>query len=245
MEEILSIFSKYELKARVFPAFLVLLPIGFTALIWYPDLISLSGSFYIIIFIVSILFFLAKIARERGKTIQAKLLKEWDGFPSTRMLHHSDNSIDSVTKKRYHLYLQNTIPGIEIPTLEQELENPTYYEQQYTSAVNWLIENTRDNDHLLQDNINYGFSQNLLGIKFLGILCCIIAIIINIFAAYQSHNINLLAMPLEIWLSILINFLFLLLWIFYVNKKWVRSSSEAYARILLSTCENNSQDISS
>ncbi|HDR5269091.1 hypothetical protein E8M24_30065 [Bacillus thuringiensis] len=245
MEEILSIFSKYELKARVFPAFLVLLPIGFTVLIWYPDLISLSGSFYIIIFIVSTLFFLAKIARERGKAIQTKLLKEWEGFPTTRMLHHSDNSIDPVTKKRYHLYLQKTIPGIEIPTLEQELENPTYYEQQYTSAVKWLIENTRDNDHLLQDNINYGFSRNLLGIKFLGILCCIIAIIINIFAAYQIHNLNLLAIPLKIWLSILINFLFLLLWIFYVNKKWVRSSSEAYARTLLSTCENNNQDIPS
>ncbi|MBC6972694.1 hypothetical protein H9I32_09910 [Bacillus sp. Xin] len=244
MEELLSIFSKYELKARVFPAFLVLLPIAITVLIWYPELISMSGSFYLILFIVAILFFLAKICRERGKKVQTKLLKEWGNFPSTRMLRHSDNSIDPVTKKRYHIYLQNNVPGIEMPTAEQELEKPDYYEYQYNSAIKWLIENTRDNDHLLQDNINYGFSRNLLGIKFLGIICCVIAILINIFAAYQSHSLNLLAIPLKIWLSILMNCLFLLLWIFYVNKDYVKSSSEAYARTLLSNCENNSQDAS-
>ncbi|ASN06339.1 hypothetical protein [Virgibacillus necropolis] len=239
-DKILDMFSQYELKARIFPALLIVAPFGLTILMWYPSLISLESSFITILVLVIILFFLAKIARENGKKVQQKLLDECGEFPSTTFLKHTDNTLNENTKKRYHQYLSKNVEGIQLPTKEQELESPNFYNDQYNSAVHWLLEKTRDNKKyslLYQDNINYGFSRNMLGIKPLGIFFSFISIAINIFGIYQKYEVSLINLPLKVIISFLISIIFISMWTFFVKKDWVRSTSKAYARTLLSTCE--------
>ncbi|MGG0587755.1 hypothetical protein ABE049_26160 [Priestia megaterium] len=239
--ELISLFSRYELKARLFPALLVLAPLLFTVLIWYPELIDWQSSFFTILVSVVILFFLAKLSREMGIKRQKKLLVLWGGFPSTIMLRHRDTTIDPITKERYHEYLEKYIDGIKIPTAEEELENPEFYDKHYGSAIKWLLEKTRDAtkyDLLLQDNINYGFSRNMLGIKPIGIIFSIVALMTNIYGAYQKYQLILLNLPLKIWFSLLVSTTFILLWVLFVKANWVTNTSQAYARTLLATCED-------
>ncbi|MED3656055.1 hypothetical protein P4489_17410 [Heyndrickxia sporothermodurans] len=187
-----------------------------------------------------ILFFIAKFCRELGVKKQIKLLEEWGGFPTLTMLRNRDNSIDSATKKRYHHFLKKNVKGIVIPNLQEELRKPDFYDQQYNSAVKWLLEKTRDKHKyylLFQDNINYGFSRNMLGVKPIGIIISILAIIINIFGVSQNYNLNWNELPLKIWLTFLIDIIFLFLWVFFVTKNWVNNTAVAYARTLLASCE--------
>lgn len=241
MEYFLSMFSPYEIKARFFPAVLVLAPLVFSLLIWYPELIDWESSLFTLFIVVIIIFFLSKLGRHLGVKKQEKLLAEWGNFPSTIMLRKRDSTIDATTKERYHNFLILKVKGLKIPSLEEELEKPDFYEKQYNSAVKWLLENTRDSSKyslLLQDNISYGFSRNLLGIKPLGIAFSLVSFVINLFGAYQKYNLILMDIPLKTWLAGLVCVFFTLMWIFYVTKQMVKTASYAYARTLLATCED-------
>lgn len=242
MDSILSQFSPYEIKARLFPALLLLAPLLFTVLVWYPELISLGSSILVIAIFIITLFFLAKYCREMGVKKQGKLLKEWGAFPSIVILRHRDSVIDPVTKSRYHSFLQDRVNGIQLPTPNEEIEDPEYYDIQYSSAIKWLLEYTRDSKKyslLQQDNINYGFSRNMLGVKSLGMLLTVLAFGVSIYGIYNEYGFDSLMFPLVIWISLLVNIGFFLFWVFFVNKNWVRSTSYAYARTILACCENN------
>ena len=64
--KIINNLNEYELKARIFPASLTILPFVITILPWFSQLISLKSSLLISIILI-ILLFLGKLARERGK----------------------------------------------------------------------------------------------------------------------------------------------------------------------------------
>lgn len=244
MDTILSYFSVYEIKARFFPAFLLILPILFTVFIWYPDLISLDTSLIIGLVFFIMMFFLAKYCRAMGLNVQKILLTEWGDFPSTIMLRHSDVTIDSITKFRYHSFLNSNVENIELPTPEEELENKEKADFQYKSAVKWLLEYTRDVQVfsiIYTDNANYGFSRNMLGVKYLGIFLTFSAICLHVYGIHMKYQLNSVFFPLEIWITLLFNLGMLAFWIFFVNKKWVTSNAYAYARSLLACCESSTK----
>lgn len=115
-----------------------------------------------------------------------------------------DNTIDIKTKKRYHNYLEKNIEGLELPNQNEEIENPKDSQEKYESAIKWLLENTRDTKKfplLHQDNINYGYSRNMLGIKPLGITISIISLILNAYLLYFSTHKPIHELTLNILFS--------------------------------------------
>jgi len=241
LEHIFTLFNHYELKARFFPALLLLTPVILATLIWYPELMEIDSSIIAVIISIIIIFFLAKLCRDRGFQLEKTLKEEWGNYPSISMLKFSDNRIDEITKKRYHKYLKENIVDINLPNdLTEENEKKDFYDLNYRSANKWLVEKTRDTTKynlLFQDNINYGFSRNMLGVKTFGIYFSLIAIGLNIFGIYKEYHTISLEIPLKIWLSVLVSLFFLFIWIFLVNKNWVKNAADAYARTLLATCE--------
>lgn len=237
---IINNISEYELKARIFPASLTILPLVITLLILFPELINLGSSLIILGILIILLFFLGKLARERGKKVQHKLIQKWGSLPTTLYLSHLDNTLDIETKKRYHDYLEKNIEGLELPSQAEEIEKPKYSQDKYESAVKWLLENTRDTKDfslLYQDNINYGYSRNMLGMKPLGVVISVISFVLNFYLLYSQSYPYITENTVGIIISIMISFAFIIIWIFFVNEKWVKSTSKAYARTLLSTCE--------
>jgi len=239
----MNIFDNYELKARIFPAVLTAMPFGVSFVIWYPDIIgSFESSIIFTVVILILLFSLAKVVRERGKRIQNNLLDEWGDFPTTIILKYSDDTLDVNTKKRYHRYLNSKISEIKLPTTkEQELKDPKLYNGNYRSAVRWLLEKARDHNQyplVYQENINYGFSRNLLGMKYFGVTFSILSFFFNIFHIYWfSHFSYEELLLIKVVSSLSASLIFLGFWVFFVKKDWVTKTAWTYAEVLLSICE--------
>ena len=109
-----------------------------------------------------------------------------------------------------------------------------------SSAVTWLISQTRDSSKfplITEENINFGFTYNLLGLKPYGIVLSIVGIIINLMLLYPYFpNFTNCS---KIMACLIVN---LLLWIFVITQQLVISAGRKYARALLSACDSNLWD---
>ena len=114
-----------------------------------------------------------------------------------------------------------------------------------STAVTWLISKTRDSTKfplIAEENANFGFSYNLLGLKTYGITVSCIGVISNIILMYLFFTDSISINISGILASFVIHLLFLLLWIFIITRKLVVSSGQKYARALLSACDSNDID---
>lgn len=114
-----------------------------------------------------------------------------------------------------------------------------------STAVTWLISKTRDSTKfplIAEENANFGFTYNLLGLKPFGIAISCIGVIFNSILMYL-YFAHFVFVDLKILLSgLVIHLLFLLLWIFIITKSLVISAGKKYARALLSACDSGNID---
>jgi hypothetical protein len=164
------------------------------------------------------------------------MLAQDGGWTTTRRLRHQDHVVDLVTKARYHAVLR--AKGLEIPTSEQEMADPRMADAQYSSAVNWLREQTRGDQYklLLDENIDYGFRRNLVALKPAGILVLVASITFDGYLLYAGKVTQDTR-----WLAggalVLILFMALGAWLFILRKSFVQDAADAYADRLLRCCE--------
>lgn len=240
MEILQQLFNPYEIKGRMFPAILTLLPLGVSVILWYPNLLDSFNTAFTMLGIIIMLVLLSKISRNKGIKKQQLMLQAWGGFPTTIMLRHRDNTIDPVTKERYHAFLKKKVPNVEIPTPEEENEKPEFYDIHYDSAVKWLREYTRDKtiySILHADNANYGFARNTFGMKGVGITLCLLSLALNILGIYEKYGTDIWTIPFKFWVSVSFSIILISIWTFFINKHWVMNFANAYARSLLAACE--------
>jgi len=165
-------FDRYDLLARIAPALITIASmslllaaiIPWQHLRWFNVIGSLLGSSIVLIIV---LYLMADLARQRGHAIEPGLITQMGGLPSTTMMRYSDSTLDSTTKEHLHKFLSSKL-NIKAPTVADEASDPAAADQFYTSGANWLRENTRDHKKfniLFNENINFGFHRNLLGLK--------------------------------------------------------------------------------
>jgi hypothetical protein len=157
-------------------------------------------------------------------------------LPAQEFLLLSNHQIDSITKQRYYKFFSKCIDDFKV--CESDSEMIPYA----SSAVTWLISKTRDCAKfplIAEENANFGFTYNLLGLKPYGVVVSCIGIIFNI-ALIFLHFFNFICIDFKIPIaSLVINLLFLLLWIFVITKALVVSAGKKYARALLSACDSD------
>jgi hypothetical protein len=226
--------DKYSIKARLYPSLLVLMPAFFVAIYYITDFEKYIHYITVILGLGLFTFLLSQLGRDRGKLKEPELHRFFGGKPSTQVIRHSNSHIDAITKKRYHELLSQKIPGIQIPTAQQENGNKEYADQVYESCVKYLISKTRDTkkfDLLFKENINYGFRRNLWGMKgwaLFILVCCMLFHFyfatkhLTVFNAYSGKDLGLFAFLLFT----------VLLWLFRVNKNWIKLPAFAYAERL-------------
>ena len=251
-------FDRYNRQARISPALLLLLPILFTACSVFPQLIISDYVKTLALISVSfgVLYFLSSVCRSAGKKKEVELIAEWGGYPTTIILRHQDNSLNNYVKSRYHNFLNQNVPDINLPTISEESNNPQLADEIYSSSIDWLKEQRRDKDKynlLYEELIQYGFRRNLLGIKTWGLLSCI-ASIIFIFGnqiyqvlinttKFQSTS-NLLQLTIENvtsfqWGVIFFDIFVLCIWLFMIREPWVKEAGFDYAKTLLKSIDNS------
>jgi hypothetical protein len=232
-------FDTYTIKARALPFLILVIPAITLLVSFYSIEIDIWIAKYSVPLSL-LLFVIGILVRKRGAAIQPKLWKEWGGAPTTRYLRHSNREYNSISRNLCHLFFIKNINGINMPTAEEELENPERSDEVYRACIQYLLKMSYDKKKyslIYAENIEYGFFRNCLGLKPFGIIfCCISAYVNSILIWYYWGDMQM-TNNLIILLGVTIGCL--LFWVLAITKKSVKSSSEAYAERLLTICFEN------
>ena len=236
MNQILNLFDAYNLRVRFSVGLILITPVIISIYLLIPD--ASNFSFTVIILILCFGLCNLMMSLSRFAKCFPKLM------PAQQMLMPNDKTLNPITKKRYHEFLSSKIKNLTFKNETVATLNSC------KSAVSWLISQTRDSNSfplIKEETINFGFSKNLYGLKNLGIA-------ISAFLTILQTTIIIAKVHLKFGFveytnlipSTLISFLFTVIWIFFINKEWVKNSGFKYAKTLLSACDseqlNNQQN---
>lgn len=247
IEIISKVSDPYDRQARLWPALLAIFPLTTVVSLLYGPKLSAVSNVSMAIVSCGGLFLMMNMSREMGKRLEPKLFERWGGKPTTQILRHRDNTIDSITKQRYHVFLAQKINAL-FPNPEQEAAKPEAADEVYASAVRWLINQTRDTkkfELLFKENVSYGFRRNIYGMRSLCVIVCIGCIwlvllnqkVINWSSAPYIDTKALFKMTDAAILAVLVSLAMLAIWVFVSSEKWVRSAAFTYAETLFRSCD--------
>lgn len=251
MIKILDGFDRYSRTARLYPALLLTLPLVITAACLYKDdLFSEVSTLSLSIFAYcGGLYFVSDICRNCGKKLDSRYFRRWGGMPTTVILRHRNNHLNSQEKQRYHQYFAKNVPNIagKFPSRTEEQNRPHFADEIYSSAVSWLREQRRDKEKynlVHEELIQYGFRRNLVGVKPYGITVCILSLTLLItsllfdkgsIASSISEILALVQQRTTVYHVTCFSFtiIALICWITTVNEAWVKEAAYNYAKRLI------------
>lgn len=92
--------------------------------------------------------------------------------------------------------------------------------------------------------MNYGFSRNLLAFKSTAITIILISLAISlliIVVTFKDKYVDINSLSLlspQYYVLVILHIIFLLFWCLMINETWVKVRAYAYAKRLLSSCED-------
>jgi hypothetical protein len=231
-------FDSYTWRARIVPAFLVFLPLAIAAFLWIPGIELVGRLAGVVLGPLGIAMLMAQVGRDLGYKKQPRLWNQWGGAPTTQLLRHRNLITNPVLREQYHRKLKELQSDLEIPTPEEEAQDPQRADHIYEAGIRHLIIRTRDQKQfplVFPENVNYGFRRNLWGLKIFGTLFALAGLAacgLNLWLNWKQAQ----GIATEAAVSGAFNLLLLLFWVFWVTPNWVRIAADAYAARLLETC---------
>lgn len=220
--------NNYYLKARLFPTVLTSIPAlmvynNFVATLFHDKLEKIFIALPTITDIIlsgAIIFLLVQINRLLSKEIFQRLyFKDEVNMPTTNILLKSNNEFESSIKQKIEEKIKSKF-DISLHSATEESANETNARKLIVTAVSQIRNSLRENNLLLQHNIEYGFFRNLIGGSFLAFL---ISIIIVVYAHLTGDN----ELKNIGWILTVVYFIPILLSKFIINR-----FGKYYAKIL-------------
>ena len=239
MNPINLISDTYERKARLYPALLLVAPVIIVVLAMLSTKLSAVESMTAGVVGFGGAFLLTQVARDAGKKREKQLFVEWGGLPSIAIFRHSDDRLDPVTKARYHKKLSSLVKETKAPSVDEEKVDPVAADVIYSAWSHYLRVSTRDTKKfslLFHENVNYGYRRNIVGLRPIGIVVCILSLLAAVARIYVVYNSTGQWDVAVLGASGLCAIL-LLLWLFRFRPDWVRVPAEAYAARLAESVE--------
>ena len=230
MIDLAKITDPYERKARLYPALICLFPLMVGMSITFPKVYSTLSGLVALAAAIGGVQFLSHLARDRGKKLEPNLFKSWGGTPSVSILRHSNELISPPAKRKYHSVLE-TKSKIAAPSVDDENCNPEKADEIYSAWSDFLRGKTRDTKKfplVFKENINYGFRRNLLGIRWHCICSALIALVVIFIPSLESLILSENQIAIGLFLVA-----YVFIFIFVVNRDWVRTVANAYSRNLI------------
>lgn len=242
-----TVFAKlldpYDLKARLFPGLLVLLPaIVFLVLVYgskHPLVVALSS----ILATCGGPYLLASFVRTWGQRAQDRLNRKWGGQPSTIMMRHRDSRLPQQTKQRYHSLVTSKL-GIAMPTPQDELSDPQKADQAYVAAADLLRPQTNDPKKfpfVFKELVAYGYNRNTYGSRWVGLLVSLSVAAVTMLEAgalnFQQPYLTLEVLAPQHALVLVVSMIFILLWCFHFTGLTVEQAGYSYAKRLWEALE--------
>lgn len=230
-----KLFDEYNIRARLCPSLILLSPIILNMYLIFESVRELSTTVIITIVSFSILNLLILVSRQKGSNAIKGILD--DSTAAYKLLSPNDKRLDKYTKERYYKLIYENLPDLGLITEDLDEDE---INQKCKSAINWLRSRTRDKNKfnlVNEENINTGFCRNMYGFKWWGIVINSVLILILLMYIYLTFKTSFLEVPMEFILSIMIDTCFLFIWIFIINKKFVKSIYSKYSYALLNSCD--------
>jgi hypothetical protein len=230
-----NLFDHYSLRARLQPALLTLLPLALGAFAWVGPGDRALSALWTLFGSVGGTYFLAVVARNRGKEIEPNLWASWGGTPTTQLLRHS-GSANPIMRERWHNHLARLLGQI-LPSPEVEKADPASADRIYEAGVKLLIIKTRENKTTLfyKENVQYGFCRNLYAMKSVGIVISLAGTIASSAAGFWFvHCGRPQILP---WFCAAISLFLFIGWVSVVRASWVKVPAFAYAERLLESTD--------
>lgn len=220
----LDLLDAYYIRARLSASVILLSPIAITAFLCFEEINAIISSSVFVFILLAFTNYIPLLQRRfcQGESYYAN--------SATQLLLPSNSIINSTTKNRYYQKLSKVDDSFKL------FENPNEsdeFKECCDSAVSYLKENTRNDHHVQEENINYGFCKNLLASKTFGIILTIFLLLVIILYSYVQYS-NFATIPTNNYFAILINIAMLFFWVFGINKKMLEKSANYYAKTLLS-----------
>ena len=223
-----SLFDVYDTRARLSVGIILISPILLTAYLQLEVIRKLTTTAVVALALLAISNLLLIYTRYFGiHSFSKKEIVE-------NMLLPTDNTIDKLTKQRIYRKLASKDTSLQILVTECNTPNPSNdFRLACSSAYNLIKETSRNNSLIQKESILYGFSRNMYGVKKNGIIVSLFLFALEFIQFRFSYNCDLTAIPIEFFVSFIINIFYLLLWAFFINKKIVKFCAENYAEQLI------------
>ena len=247
----MHLFDPYTFRARIQPALIVILPIGFLMFALLPSHPFFVTAFFTLLGAVGGTAVVAQLGRERGRKKEPDLWQSWGGAPTTRLLRHGRTPDDIVLAPGLRQQVEKWI-GYPLPNKQEEEACPAAADTKYKEAVRSLREATRDTARfplVFAENANYGFRRNLWGLRPIGTP---IAVLLALYS-WTLLSLTIWGRPWpEPWWDILpnpdsvavirlavavANTILAAFWLFWVKPSWIKTVADAYAIKLFESVE--------
>lgn len=241
-KELGKYFDHYTIHARFLPVFFVSFPIVLTVFAWLPDAKTVFGGTITVLISFGVMSFLSIYVSNIGNDLQDKLFNKWQGAPTTLILLPNNETLDKFTKLRYFKWINHHKPDLSLPESIESYVHNSELTEKIKSSVNFLREYTRDKkkyEKIYRDNVAYGFSRNLVALRYYGILICMASISTTFCFMYHNAMYNETFHPNTlVMVSTLTSVVFLIIHFFMLNHSFVKRRAYRYALSLFEVCES-------
>lgn len=219
----LELLDAYNIRARLSASILLLAPIAINLFFLFDAVRSFATSSVILFVLLAFTNYIPTLQRRLGsnKNTPVNYVAE--------MLSLQDTTFDTVSKTRYYKKLASLDESFSHFLSPDDSEE---FHRCQESAVLYLRSQTRGNHLVQEENINYGFCRNLLANKRAGIIMCVGCLISVVFYSIYKYD-DLSSIPSQNYLALVSNMLFLLFWIFGINKNVLTLAGKHYAKALI------------
>lgn len=230
-----ELFDKYNLRARLSPMIILISPILLNMYLLVEEVRELSTTIVVSITAWALINLLILFSRYKGSKVNNVIDKKNSLAQEVLSPLNEDLKINKLMKQRYYDFINNNVSYIN---LSFELEDETEIKHQCHAAITWLRERARSDERfklVVEEGINTGFCKNMYGIKNYGIVINIILLLVLLIYNYIMYGFNIISLTTVLCIGI--DSLFLIIWIFVVNKELINFVYRKYAVALLATCD--------
>ncbi|WP_433609562.1 hypothetical protein ACQP2P_38665 [Dactylosporangium sp. CA-139114] len=223
INEILSLFDRYSRQARVLPGLWAAAPAIIAGVVLVPK--EPLAALLPILLSCGFTILLANFTRSVGKNLEDRLVRKWDGMPTTHLLRHREAGNSTVFQRRRKAL--ERLYGDRLPTKRQELANPASADEVYVAATRYLIrvlDTQRSAFPLVpKQNADYGQARNTLALRPYAFVVLLLGAGIDYYS-WKSHGLS------ATWLVVVtLQAGLLAYWLFFVRESWVRQAGDTYA----------------
>lgn len=174
---------------------------------------------------VAFLFLASEIVRGRGRALQARLVREWDGLPTLKALRLRSNAADPRVRRRR----QGTekVTGLHLPTATDEERDPAAADHEYGSVIAAAIARIRASgmggELLQRENTSYGFRRNTRSLRAFGLTASVTAVFLHLLIATAGESVPLSGAMAGG------NLVLAAVWLLVVTDAWVLDQAEIYS----------------